>query len=64
VVVVIIVMIVVDYTKSFNDQYQLDVIGTSSCRSRTIPCSQIEYEHFVEWRVAKGNLVSSSSNLD
>jgi hypothetical protein len=45
-------------TKSFNDQYQLDVIGTSSCRSRTIPCSQIEYQHFVEWRVAKGNLVS------
>jgi hypothetical protein len=46
-------------TQSFNDQYNLDVIGTSSCRSRTIPCSQIEYEHFVEWRVAKGNLVST-----
>jgi hypothetical protein len=42
----------------------LDVIGTSHCRSRTIPCSQIEYEHFVEWRVAKGNLVSTSPNLD
>jgi hypothetical protein len=56
---VIIVMIVVDYTKSFNDQYQLDVIGTSSCRSRTIACTKIEYEHFEQWRVAKGNLVST-----
>jgi hypothetical protein len=45
-------------TKSFGNQFELDVIGTSHCRSRTIPCSQIEYEHFVEWRVAKGNLVS------
>ena len=46
-------------TKSFNDQYQLDVIGTSSCRSRTIACTKIEYEHFEQWRVAKGNLVSA-----
>jgi hypothetical protein len=45
--------------KSFNDQYQLDVIGTSSCRSRTIACTKIEYEHFEQWRVAKGNLVST-----
>jgi len=46
-------------TKSFNDQYQLDVIGTSHCRSRTIACTKIEYEHFEQWRVAKGNLVSA-----
>jgi hypothetical protein len=46
-------------TKSFNDQYNLDVIGTSSCRSRTIACTKIEYEHFEQWRVAKGNLVST-----
>jgi hypothetical protein len=46
-------------TQSFNDQYNLDVIGTSSCRSRTIACTKIEYEHFEQWRVAKGNLVST-----
>ena len=46
-------------TKSFNDQYQLDVIGTSHCRSRTIACTKDEYERLEQWRVAKGNLVST-----
>jgi hypothetical protein len=46
-------------TKSFNDQYQLDVIGTSHCRSRSIACTKDEYEHFEMWRIAKGNLVST-----
>jgi len=46
-------------TKSFNDQYHLDVIGTSSCRSRTIACTKNEYQQLEQWRVAKGNLVST-----
>jgi hypothetical protein len=46
-------------TKSFNDQYQLDVIGTSHCRSRTIACTKDEYQQLEQWRVAKGNLVST-----
>jgi hypothetical protein len=46
-------------TKSFNDQYQLDVIGTSHCRSRTIACTKDEYKQLEQWRVAKGNLVSA-----
>ena len=45
-------------TKSFNDQYYLDVIGTSYCRSRAIACTKDEYTMFEQWRVAKGNLVS------
>jgi len=45
--------------KSFNDQYQLDVIGTSHCRSRTIACTKDEYQQLEQWRVAKGNLVST-----
>ena len=45
-------------TKSFDDQYYLDVIGTSYCRSRAIACTKQEYEHFEMWRTAKGNLVS------
>ncbi len=45
-------------TKTFNDQYYLDVIGTSYCRSRAIACTKNEYEQFETWRVAKANLVS------
>ena len=45
-------------TKTFNDQYYLDVIGTSYCRSRAIACTHDEYSQFETWRVAKGNLVS------
>jgi hypothetical protein len=44
-------------TKTFNDQYYLDVIGTSYCRSRAIACNKDEYEQFEAWRIAKGNLV-------
>jgi len=43
--------------KTFNDQYYLDVIGTSYCRSRAIACTKDEYEQFETWRIAKGNLV-------
>ena len=45
-------------TKNFNDQYQLDVIGTSHCRSRAIACTKAEYEQFEQWRMAKANVVS------
>jgi len=45
-------------TKSFNDQYYLDVIGTSYCRSRAIACTKDEYSMFERWRIAKGNLVT------
>ena len=44
--------------KTFDDQYFLDVIGTSYCRSRAIACTKDEYSKFEEWRIAKGNLVS------
>ena len=45
-------------TKTFDEPYYLDVIGTSYCRSRAIACTKQEYEHFEMWRTAKGNLVS------
>ena len=44
-------------TKTFDNQYYLDVIGTSYCRSRAIACTKDEYEAFETWRIAKGNLV-------
>ena len=45
-------------TKTFDEPYFLDVIGTSYCRSRAIACTKDEYEQFEAWRIAKGNLVS------
>ena len=45
--------------KSFTDQFQLDVIGTSHCRSRSIACTKDEYKQLEQWRVAKGHLVST-----
>ena len=45
-------------TKTFDDQYYLDVIGTSYCRSRAIACTKNEYEQFETWRIAKANVVS------
>jgi len=44
--------------KAFDDQYYLDVIGTSYCRSRAIACTKDEYSMFERWRIAKGNLVT------
>ena len=45
-------------TKDYNSAFELDVIGTSHCRSRTIPCSKSEYEQLEQWRMAKANLVA------
>jgi len=45
-------------TKTFDEPYYLDVIGTSYCRSRAIACTKDEYSKFEEWRIAKNNLVS------
>ena len=49
---------VIGLTKQFDDQYQLDVIGTSYCRSRAIACTKDEYNIFLAWRSAKANVVS------
>ena len=45
-------------TQKFNKQFELDVIGTSHCRSRAIACTKAEYERFEQWRMAKANVVS------
>ena len=46
-------------TKQFDDQFQLDVIGTSHCRSRAIACTKDEYNIFLAWRSAKAKVVST-----
>ena len=45
-------------TQKFNKQFELDVIGTSHCRSRAIACTKAEYEQFEQWRMSKANVVS------
>ena len=45
-------------TKSYNEPFFLDVIGTSHCRSRAIACTKKEYEIFLMWREAKANVVT------
>jgi hypothetical protein len=45
-------------TEKFNKQFELDVIGTSHCRSRAIACTKDEYNIFLAWRTAKANVVS------
>ena len=45
-------------TKDYNNNFYLDVIGTSHCRSRAIACTKAEYEQFEQWRMAKANVVS------
>ena len=46
-------------TKTFNNQFYLDVIGTSYCRSRAIACTQDEYKQLEAWRIAKGQVVAT-----
>ena len=45
-------------TTKFDEQFLLDVIGTSHCRSRAIACTKDEYQQFEQWRMAKANVVS------
>ncbi len=43
--------------KNFDNQYELDIIGTSHCRSRTIACTQEEFLIFKMFKQAKGQLI-------
>ena len=43
----------VGITREFDSQFYLDIIGTSHCRSRTIACTQQEFEVFKILKLAK-----------
>ena len=47
----------VGIAKDFDKQYELDIIGTSHCRSRTIACNQEEFMLFQCFKQAKGQLI-------
>ena len=47
----------VGIAKNFDKQYELDIIGTSHCRSRTIACTEQEFMIFQNFKRAKGQLI-------
>ena len=44
-------------SQSWKDKYQLDIIGTGGCRSRAIPCTELEFAKFEMMHHAKQDLV-------
>ena len=48
----------VGITREFDSQFYLDIIGTSHCRSRTIACTQHEFEVFKMLKQAKANVIT------
>jgi hypothetical protein len=47
----------VGIAKGFDKQYELDIIGTSHCRSRTIGCTEQEFKVFQMFKQTKGQLI-------
>ncbi len=47
----------VGIAKDFDKQYELDIIGTSHCRSRTIGCTEQEFKVFQMFKQTKGQLI-------
>ena len=45
--------------RQWNDKYSLDVIGTSYCRSRTIPCTAKEFDQMKAFKNARQVFVQS-----
>ena len=45
-------------TKQFDSQWYLDIIGTSHCRSRTIACTQEEFQVFKMLKQAKADVIT------
>ena len=48
----------VGIAKDFDKQYELDIIGTSHCRSRTIACNKEQFLFFKIWKQAKANVIT------
>jgi len=44
--------------KDFDSQFYLDIIGTSHCRSRTIACTQAEFQVFQMLKQAKAQVIT------
>ena len=47
----------VGIAKNFDKQFELDIIGTSHCRSRTIACTEQEFKVFQMFKQTKAQLI-------
>jgi len=45
------------FSKEWNNDYVLDLIGREYCRDRSIACSEKEYQILMVWQSAKGQLI-------
>ena len=50
------------YSKEWNDDYKLDLIGREYCRDRQLDCSKQEYDTLMVWQIAKGKLIQCHTN--
>ena len=47
------------FSKEWNNDYVLDLIGREYCRDRSIGCSEKEYQILMVWQKAKGQLITA-----
>jgi len=47
----------ISHARDWNNNYELDLIGREYCRDRQIPVSRAEFQTFVIWQQAKGQLI-------
>ena len=47
----------ISHAKDWDKNYELDLIGREYCRDRQIPVSKAEYQTFVIWQQAKGQMI-------
>jgi hypothetical protein len=45
------------FSREWNNDYVLDLIGSEYCRDRSIACEKQEYDTLMIWQVAKGQLI-------
>jgi len=47
----------ISHARDWNNNYELDLIGREYCRDRQIPVSKDEFQTFVIWQQAKGQMI-------
>jgi hypothetical protein len=50
------------YSKEWNNDYKLDLIGREYCRDRQLDCSKQEFDTLMVWQIAKGKLIQCHHN--
>ena len=50
------------YAREWNNDYVLDLIGSSYCRDRSIACNKEEYDTLMFWQQKKGHLITCHQN--